>query len=59
MTTKEFLEKYNGAPCDLEELADLVFEITDNTDLVDAAMAFLEAEDGFETELDDIGFEFG
>lgn len=59
MTIKEFLEAYNYAPYGLEEIAGLVVEIIDGTDLVDAAKAFLEAKEKLEMMLADIGFEFG
>lgn len=59
MTVKEFLEKYDGAPYMLYEVAELVSEITDDTNFADSAKAFLEVKENFEIILDDIGFEFG
>lgn len=59
MTTKEFLEQYNYAPYDFDEVAELVSTISDNKDIVNIANAFLEARGELEGMLYDIGFEFG
>lgn len=58
-TVKEFLEKYNYAPYDLEEIAELASEVTDDEDFAGAAKSFLERKQNFEMMLDNIGFEFG
>jgi len=59
MTTKEFMENYDGAPYSLEEIANIASEIEDNEDLQNAALDFIEATDRLEEALEDIEFEFG
>jgi len=75
MTTKEFMEAYNGSPYSLEEIANIATEIDDNDDLQNAALDFIEADDNddlqnaaldfieatdrLEEALEDIEFEFG
>ena len=60
MTTKEFLEKHNGAPYEFYEIAELLLSaITDNEDVSSTAKDFLEAKENLEMALDEIGFEPG
>lgn len=57
MTEKEFLERYNEAPLDADELA--IIAINVDGEIGDAAKKFLEAERSFKKILEDIGFEWG
>lgn len=59
MTTKEFLEKYNYAPYEFYEVAELLSAVTDDEDVADTAKYFLEAKENLEMVLDEIGFEPG
>lgn len=59
MKLSEFIEKYDGAPIDTEELAHRAQNVEDCEDLSQSAFAFLKAHDEFYSALDDIGFEFG
>ena len=59
MTTEEFLAVHNNAPYDLEEVAGLVSEITDNDDISILAKLFLDIQDDLRMRLLGIGFEFG
>ena len=65
MNLVEFLEKYNYAPYDLYEVAELLADIKDSSEeivseeIVSAAKSFLEAEGNLKMILDKIGFEFG
>lgn len=59
MTLRLFKKKYNGAPYDLDEIADLAEQITDNEAVSDAASSFLEARQAFEKELERVKFELG
>ena len=57
MTVKEFLEQFNGAPYDDEELAESASEVEGNVGV--KAEAFLQAKRDFENALDSIGYERG
>lgn len=59
MTIEEFLEKFNYAPYDIEEIAELLSTISDNVDAANTAKYFLEAKENLEMVLDEIGFEPG
>jgi len=59
MTQEKFLEKYNYAPFDEEEIAWVASKVSDNKSLFFAAINFLESKDVFEAELEKIVFEFG
>ena len=59
MTIEEFLEKFNYAPYELYEVAELLSDVTDNKEASGIANAFLEIKENFEMILDKIGFEFG
>lgn len=51
MTLAEFDEQFNGAPIDLEELARYASTVDDDTELSEAAAAFLRSLDDFQSEL--------
>jgi hypothetical protein len=59
MTTDEFVEKYDGAPLDLEEFAQGAVEVEDNTRLLTAAEYFIAAKAVFEEELETVGVQVG
>lgn len=59
MTLKEFLDKYNHVPLDLEEVAWKAEKIEDNKQLKDAARRYLGAKDKLDKALESVGFEFG
>ena len=57
MEEKEFLEKFNYAPFDAEELAEVALKV--KGELGEAAKKFLDAQRAFNEALEDIGFEWG
>ena len=57
MTNKEFLEKFNYAPYDDEELAEIASEV--EGEVGEKAQAFLVALYGFDKALEKIGYERG
>lgn len=59
MTLKEFLNRYNHSPVDLETIAYRATKIEDNKPLQRAASEYLVAQDKLQGLLDDAGFEFG
>jgi len=56
MTVEEFMEQFNGAPYDDQELAEVASKV--EGDLGDAAEQFLDALRDFHSALDEIGFEW-
>jgi hypothetical protein len=59
VTTKEFLENYNGAPIDFSELAELCLRELDDGPLKKFAKEYIKTLNRFEDCLYDIGYEFG
>jgi hypothetical protein len=59
MTTSEFIEKYNGAPTKLEELAEGAFDVVDNERLLYAAELFISAKSMLDEQLALIGVQVG
>ena len=59
MTIEEFKEKYNGAPWDIETLANVVIDEVVDDKLYSAATDFVEAFENLTSILDEIGFERG
>jgi len=59
LTVDEFMEKFNGAPWDMEELAAKAARVTDNKELSGAARAYSLARRNLEAILEEIGYEFG
>ena len=59
MKLEEFLTKYNYAPFTLEEVADLLSDVTDNEEASGAAKEYLAAWSKLESALGKIGYEFG
>ena len=57
MTIKEFLEQFNGAPYDDEELAETASDVEGNVG--EKARAFLQAKREFENALKSIEYERG
>ena len=57
MTVKEFLEKFNYAPYDDEELAEIASEVEGS--IGEKADVFLNAKREFERALESIGYERG
>lgn len=57
MTDKDFLEKYDGAPFDTDELAEVALKV--EGELGEAALNYLKAERKFKAALEKIGFEWG
>lgn len=59
MTLSEFIKAVDGAPVELERVAEAAREINDNDELQEAGEAFLRAKVCFEMLLDDHGVELG
>lgn len=59
MTLEEFLEDFNGAAYEHDEIARLAVDVSDNEDFSQAAEEFLLAKDEFEEQLANAGFMFG
>lgn len=59
MNIQEFLETYNYAPYDIEEIAEIITDNVDDPKIVRIAQEFLDREKDFENTLKNIGFEFG
>ncbi len=59
MTFEEFKEWADGAPLELEELAESAKLVLDNGELVKAAIGFLKAKRLFEMVIDHAGIELG
>ncbi len=57
MTNKEFLEQFNYAPYDDEELAEIACDVEGKVG--EAAFAFINAKRKFESELEAIDYERG
>lgn len=57
MTDKDFLEKYDGAPFDTDELVEVALKV--EGELGEAALNYLKAERKFKAALEKIGFEWG
>jgi hypothetical protein len=57
MTVAEFLEKYNYAPLDADELAEVALKV--EGEIGAAALQFLTAQRNFNAVLEDAGFEWG
>lgn len=57
MTIKEFLERFNGAPYDDEELAEIASEV--EGEVGETAQNFIDARDIFNLALQDIEYERG
>jgi len=57
MTVKEFLDKFNYAPYDNEELAEIASEV--EGEVGKKAQAFLDAKYDFDKTLEKIGYERG
>ena len=57
MTNKEFLDKFNYAPYDDEELAEIASEV--EGEVGEKAQVFLDAKYNFEKALEKIGYEKG
>ena len=57
MEVEEFIEKFNFAPLDNDELAIVAVEVKGT--LGEAARKLLEAQRAFDSELEEIGFEKG
>lgn len=59
MTSDEFVDKYDGAPYELEEFAQGAADVVDNQRLMVAAQAYLAAKAVFENELGTAGVQVG
>ena len=59
MLVKIFKATFNYAPYELEEFADVAAKVTDCEQLSEAAVAYLEAKQRFEQELNNVNVEIG
>ena len=56
---EEFVEEFSGAPYELHEFAEGAVDVEDCPDLVEAAQAYLDAKEAFESMLEEHGVEQG
>lgn len=59
MKLKAWLDEFNGAPLDLEEVAGTAIRVTDDAELKAKAEAYLMAKFNLESQLKRVGFEPG